>query len=140
MLETVYREKLSSYLSANVTATSTSYIDSGLSVYLAPNRVYAIRGFLDVWANGDGSKIKILYTGTEKFARFGVVRTASAGGTSFALGDEVADAAVDQTLHLTGTVASGTGGKLYLQFAKNTDVTDDTPIVVGSFLTAQNIT
>lgn len=130
---------LGTYLSANVTATSTTYIDSGLYVQLAANTAY----FIDcVWtnaANGDGMKWKFVYSGTALRSALRCDYNYAPPTDTLAVGVESTNTQTDESATVSGLVVTSTAGTLKLQFAKNTDVTDDTPLLAGSCLTARRI-
>lgn len=134
MLENVSKTKLHSYLATgvSVTATSTTYIDSGLSIVLAPNSTYYITSATANTSNGDGIRLKYLYSGTIVDGRL-FYGTAAA---ECAVGDEIISTTVDGIVFVTGIIRTGTAGKFYIQFAKYTDVGTDTPIIPGSYLVA----
>lgn len=138
MLNTLRNDaRLMSYLAAEVTATTTTLGESGLEIFLGGESTYEVSCVLANVANGDGMKFKLLYSGSTETSKFSELHGQSPGGTTFSLGDTLTDAQVDQQWHILGVIRTKTPGRLYLQFAKNTDVTDDTPLQIGSYLAAK---
>lgn len=129
--------RLISYLAATVTATTTTLGESGLEVFLGGESTYEVSCVLANSANGDGMKFKLLYSGTTETNKFSEIHGQSPGGNSFSLGDTLTDTQVDQVWHILGVIRTKSPGRLYLQFAKNTDVSDDTPLLVGSYIAAK---
>lgn len=125
-----------SYLASTVTATSTSYIDSGLIVYLAANSTYYIQSLLNTTANGDGIRYKYNFTGTVVTNGLNMQEAVSGLIQQLTFNAENTNTKVDEIIEVRGLVRTGSGGKLYVTFRKNTDVTDDTPIVAGSHVVA----
>ena len=137
MLEPATKTKLSSYLTSDVTATTTTLIDSGLIVWLAANSTYHINSVIHTNANGDGTKLKFLYSGTLASSLLLESTSVVSSGNAVAINStELLSTAVDEVWYVSGIVRTGASGKLYVQFAKNTDVTDDTPMAAGSYLVA----
>lgn len=127
-----------SYLSALVTSTDTTLIESGLSLQLAANSVYDFRATVYSWANGDGTKLRVSYTGGLVKDLF-FTRTSAGSSEMYAVGDTITNLGVDQIFWFNGLLHTKSAGRLYIEFAKNTDTTDDTPLAAGSFLLAVRV-
>lgn len=125
-------------LKSSVLSEDTTYIDSGLYLSLAPNTTYYVALHLLDAANGDGMKFKVVYTGTS--TTDGLIYYRPSGAPyQVIIGSDNASTAVDGVHSVFGVVRTSSGGVLSVQFAKNTDVTDDTLLLAGSSLTATRI-
>ena len=130
---------LGSYLKASVTATSTAYIDSGLAIQLAANTAYYVSCS---WANtsaGDGMQWRFQYTGTTSSYLIVPLYAKTTGQYPSAIGIKQVTTTNDESCVAHGLIRTGTAGTLYVQFAKNTDVTTDTTLAAGACLVARRI-
>jgi len=128
--------KLHSYLTGSMTATSTSFIESGLGFALAANTTYHINSVTYNSANGDGIKLNYAYSGTVVDGTMFYTNYVTGAADAVAVNGTLVDTGVDGVIKVEGVVRTGSAGKLTLQFAKYTDVTSDTPLQPGSFLVA----
>lgn len=129
--------RLISYLEATVTATTTTLVPTGMEIFLGGESTYEITCVLANIANGDGMKYRLSYSGVAQLGRFGEQKAVSNDGMAFTLGDTVTDTQADQVWTILGVIRTRSPGRLYVEFAKNTDVTDDTPLLAGSYIAAK---
>ena len=139
MLEPGIKEQLTSYLSSTVTATSTSNIESGLSIVLAPNSTYDLHALLSTGANGDGIRYALHFDGIALIN--GLVYSEWRTGITelMQLNTLNTNTNSDEIIEIRGLVRTSLGGRMYIYFRKNTDVTDDTPMYAGSYLLARRL-
>lgn len=139
MLENISKEVLASYVVTPVTATSTSFVDSGIALQLAPNSVYHVT-FVGYWDyDTDGIRYSVNYSGTLSQDRLYFTREDGSSGQGTA-NSAVPELTLNaETTRCEGLLVTSTAGKLYVEFCKYFDFGTDSTIKAGSYLVARRV-
>jgi hypothetical protein len=138
MLNTGFSSKLAADLASDVTATTTSFIESGLSISLSPNTAYIVDCVLGVDCDTDGIRFSLEYDGTA--ALTGLVWSWGADHQTVTVDTPYTySVAFTNAFTVRGYLKTSTGGFLHVQVRKNTDLGADTTVTAGSYLVATPI-
>lgn len=126
-------------LAADVTATSTTGIDSGLAISLAGDSVYEITGALVLSGDTDGMRFTIAYSGTADTSYVALLTPTNVGAQRVTVAAEYTQSSLVgwDIAGLLGVIRTSTSGILKITFRKNTDLGADTTISEGSWLAAR---
>ena len=127
--------KLLAVVTTDVTATSTTFVETGMSIYLSANTSYAIDCLLDVNCDTAGIRFSLEYDGAATIT--GMV-------WDWGIDHQIVTVDVPCTYSIAfvgpftvrGYINTSTGGLLRVQVRKNTDLGTDTIIAAGSYLRA----
>ena len=143
MLENVLSNnpKPYSYLTSNVTATTTVMGPTGLVVYLAANTNYCINCKLWNVANGDGMQNQLIFSGAS--APSGIIYwsdvIAAAYEPKAINGSAFGYTTTDGVIEASGILRTASAGRLLVYYGKITDATDDSQLLAGSYLVATQL-
>ena len=132
-------QKLTSYLSTTRTETGTTLKASGLEIFLDSNSTYVIDAKLLTTSSGDGIKWAPYYSGTLALGNTCGFSVDAGAEHTLGIEDEVTDATNNAIWHWQGLLRTSSSGRLYILFAKNTDVGGDTSLIPGTYLTAVQV-
>lgn len=136
MLKNVTTSNAYSLLSSSVTATSTSFVDTGLAVELSPNTAYKVTfvGYCD-W-DTDSLRYKIVYSGTLTNSDLYVTKEDGLPSKS-TVGTAIPELTSNvEVIRAEGLLVTSTAGNLYVQISKYFDLGADSQILAGSYLIA----
>lgn len=135
MLELSTSAKTVSYLESTVTATSTAFIPTGLSLSLAANSVYHITfvGYADY--DTDAIRYKLVYSGSLVQDKLYVTKEDGTPSRSV-VGTAVTELTSNlEVLRTGGLLVTGTAGILTVEICKYFDFTaTDSSLEAGSYL------
>lgn len=126
-------------LDADVTATSITTIDSGLTISLAANSTYEFTSAILLDGDTDGMRFTLDYSGTVENGSLAWMTPTSSGALTVTVDAETTVSSLSgwSVFALLGAIRTTTNGVLKLTFRKNTDTGADTTISAGSYISAR---